>query len=126
MAGNDSIPPEPSDLDRIMEIPLEVHVELGRRRMRISELLGLGVGSVIDLGVTAGSPLAVYANHTLVARGEAVVIGERYGIRITDIVSPRERVKRLGGLGSECCAPSLRQVSASRSCSRRRSPTPTT
>jgi flagellar motor switch protein FliN/FliY len=101
MAGNDSIPPEPSDLDRIMEIPLEVHVELGRRRMRISELLGLGVGSVIDLGVTAGSPLAVYANQTLVARGEAVVIGERYGIRITDIVSPRERVKRLGGLGSE-------------------------
>jgi flagellar motor switch protein FliN/FliY len=69
--------------------------------MRISELLGLGVGSVIDLGVTAGSPLAVYANQTLVARGEAVVIGERYGIRITDIVSPRERVKRLGGLGSE-------------------------
>jgi flagellar motor switch protein FliN/FliY len=101
MAGNDSIPPEPSDLDRIMEIPLEVHVELGRRRMRISELLSLGVGSVIDLGVTAGSPLAVYANQTLVARGEAVVIGERYGIRITDIVSPRERVKRLGGLGSE-------------------------
>jgi flagellar motor switch protein FliN/FliY len=101
MAGNDSIPSEPSDLDRIMEIPLEVHVELGRRRMRISELLGLGVGSVIDLGVTAGSPLAVYANQTLVARGEAVVIGERYGIRITDIVSPRERVKRLGGLGSE-------------------------
>jgi flagellar motor switch protein FliN/FliY len=101
MAGNDSIPPEPSDLDRIMEIPLEVHVELGRRRMRISELLGLGVGSVIDLGVTAGSPLAVYANQTLVARGEAVVIGERYGVRITDIVSPRERVKRLGGLGSE-------------------------
>jgi flagellar motor switch protein FliN/FliY len=101
MAGNESNPPEPSDLDRIMEIPLEVHVELGRRRMRISELLGLGVGSVIDLGVTAGSPLAVYANQTLVARGEAVVIGERYGVRITDIVSPRERVKRLGGLGSE-------------------------
>ncbi len=101
MAGNESLPPESSDLDRIMEIPLEVHVELGRRRMRISELLGLGVGSVIDLGVTAGSPLAVYANQTLVARGEAVVIGERYGIRITDIVSPRERVKRLGGLGSE-------------------------
>jgi len=101
MQGNEPSSTDPTDLDRIMEIPLEVHVELGRRRMRISELLGLGVGSVIDLGVTAGTPLSVYANQTLVARGEAVVVGDRYGVRITDIVSPRERVKRLGGLGAE-------------------------
>lgn len=101
MQANDSISPGSTDLDRIMEIPLDVHVELGRRRMRISELLGLAAGSVIDLGVAAGSPLAVYANQTLVARGEAVVVGDRYGIRITDIVSPQERVKRLGGLGGE-------------------------
>lgn len=86
-----------SDIDRILEIPLEVSVELGRKRMRISELLALSVGSVLELGTAAGAPLSIYANNTLIARGEAVVVGERYGIRVTDIVSPRERVRRLGG-----------------------------
>jgi flagellar motor switch protein FliN/FliY len=86
-----------SDIDRILEIPLEVSVELGRKRMRIGELLALSVGSVLELGTAAGAPLSIYANNTLIARGEAVVVGERYGIRVTDIVSPRERVRRLGG-----------------------------
>lgn len=85
------------DIERILEIPLEVSVELGRKRMRISELLSLSVGSVLELGTAAGSPLSIYANNTLIARGEAVVVGERYGIRVTDIVSPKERVRRLGG-----------------------------
>ncbi len=85
------------DIERILEIPLEVSVELGRKRMRISELLALSVGSVLELGTAAGSPLSIYANNTLIARGEAVVVGERYGIRVTDIVSPKERVRRLGG-----------------------------
>ena len=87
------------DIERILEIPLEVSVELGRKRMRISELLSLTVGSVLELGTAAGAPLAIYANNTLIARGEAVVVGEKYGIRVTDIVSPKERVKRLGGEG---------------------------
>ncbi|MCC6875044.1 MAG: FliM/FliN family flagellar motor switch protein [Sandaracinaceae bacterium] len=87
----------PADLERILEIPLDVHVELGRRRMRISELLALDVGSVLDLSTPAGSPLSIYANRVLVARGEAVLVGDRYGVRITDIVPATERVRRLGG-----------------------------
>ncbi|HEX5656577.1 MAG TPA: flagellar motor switch protein FliN [Polyangiales bacterium] len=89
--------PMSEGIERIMEIPLELTVELGRKRIRIGELLSVGVGSVIDLGTAAGAPLSIYANSTLIAHGEAVVVGERYGIRVTDIVSPRERVRRLGG-----------------------------
>jgi flagellar motor switch protein FliN len=85
------------DLERILEIPLEISVELGRKRLRISELLALTAGSVVELGTAAGTPLAIYANNTLIARGEAVIVGERYGVRVTDIVSQRERVKKLGG-----------------------------
>ena len=89
----------PDGIERILEIPLELTVELGRKRVRIGELLSVNVGSVIDLGTPAGAPLAIYANSTLIAHGEAVVVGERYGIRVTDIVSPHERVRRLGGEG---------------------------
>jgi flagellar motor switch protein FliN len=87
----------PEGIERILEIPLEITVELGRKRIRIGELLSVGVGSVVDLGTAAGSPLAIYANNTLIAHGEAVIVGERYGVRLTDIVSPNERVRRLGG-----------------------------
>jgi flagellar motor switch protein FliN/FliY len=90
----------PDGIERILEIPLELTVELGRKRVRIGELLSVNVGSVIDLGTPAGAPLAIYANSTLIAHGEAVVVGERYGIRVTDIVSPHERVRRLGGEGA--------------------------
>ncbi len=84
-------------LERVLSIPLTLHVELGRKRMRISELLELGAGQVVTLDVAAGTPLMLYANGTLVAEGEAVVVGDRYGVRITQIVSPEERVARLGG-----------------------------
>lgn len=87
----------PEGIERILEIPLEITVELGRKRIRIGELLSVGVGSIVDLGTAAGAPLAIYANSTLIAHGEAVVVGERYGVRVTDIVSPHERVRRLGG-----------------------------
>lgn len=86
-----------ADLDRILEIPLDIHVELGRRKMRIQELLQIEVGSVLELGTPAGTPLSIYANNILVAQGEAVIVGERYGVRITDIVPASERVRRLGG-----------------------------
>ena len=86
------------DVDRILDIPLDIHVELGRRRMRIEELLGMDVGSVLELGTAAGSPLAIYANRVLVAHGEAVIVGERYGVRITDIGPAHERVRRLGAM----------------------------
>ena len=85
------------ELDRILEIPLDIHVELGRRKMRIHELLEIDIGSVIELGTPAGTPLSIFANNVLVAQGEAVIVGERYGVRITDIVPASERVRRLGG-----------------------------
>lgn len=87
----------PEDLERILDLPLEIHVELGRRKVRIAELLGIGVGAVLELDVAAGAPLSIYANRVLVAQGEAVIVGERYGVRITEIVSPQERVRRLSG-----------------------------
>jgi flagellar motor switch protein FliN/FliY len=83
-------------LERILDLPLLIHVELGNRRMRISELLQISVGSVLDLDSPAGAALGIYANRTLIAQGEAVVVGERYGIRVTEIVTPAERIKRLG------------------------------
>jgi flagellar motor switch protein FliN/FliY len=92
----ESKPTGPSkELDFILDIPLEVTVEMGRTRMLINDLLQLGQGSVIELNRLAGEPLDVLVNNKLVARGEVVVVGEKFGIRITDIVSPMERVKRL-------------------------------
>ncbi len=88
------------EISRVLQIPLKVHVELGRRRMRISDLLALEPGSVLELDAASNAPLAIYANRTLVARGEAVVVGGHYGVRITEIVSPEERALRLGGVGA--------------------------
>ncbi|MDE7064100.1 MAG: flagellar motor switch protein FliN [Desulfovibrionaceae bacterium] len=76
--------------------PLDVSAELGRTRLLINELLQLGQGSVVELNKLAGEPLEVYVNGKLVARGEAVVINEKFGVRLTDIISPIERVKQLG------------------------------
>ena len=90
---------EGAGLDRVLDLPLEIHVELGRRRVRIAELLTLAPGSVLELDVAAGTPLSILANQVLIAHGEAVVVGERYGVRVTEIVSPQERVRRLGGVG---------------------------
>lgn len=88
---------QPREFDRVLDIPVMIHVELGRRRMRIGELLEMGTGSVVELDTPAGAPLALYANETLIARGEAVVVGDRYGVRITDIPPPGERAERLTG-----------------------------
>ena len=84
------------ELDFILDIPLDVSAELGRTRLLIHELLQLGQGSVVELNKLAGEPLEVYVNGKLVARGEAVVINEKFGVRLTDIISPIERVKQLG------------------------------
>jgi len=84
------------DLDFILDIPLDVSAELGRTRLLISELLQLGQGSVVELNKLAGEPLEVYVNGKLVARGEPVVINEKFGVRLTDIISPLERVRQLG------------------------------
>jgi len=83
------------NLDFILDIPLTLSVELGRCRMLISELLQLGQGSIIELIKLAGEPMDVYVNQRLIARGEVVVVNEKFGIRLTDIVSPAERVNKL-------------------------------
>ena len=83
------------NLSLIMDIPLKVTVELGRTKMVVSELLNLGQGSVIELSKLAGEPMEVLVNDKLVARGEAVVVNEKFGVRLTDIISPRERVEQL-------------------------------
>lgn len=83
------------ELDFLLDIPLEISVELGRTSMLINDLLQLGQGSVIELSKLAGEPLEILVNHKLIARGEAVVVNEKFGVRITDIISPIERVKQL-------------------------------
>jgi flagellar motor switch protein FliN len=83
------------DLDFILDIPLFLTVELGRNRMLISELLQLGQGSVVELTKLAGEPMDVYVNQRLIARGEVVVVNEKFGVRLTDIVSPAERINKL-------------------------------
>jgi flagellar motor switch protein FliN len=84
-----------NNLDLILDIPLRVTVELGRSRMVVSELLNLGQGSVIELNKLAGEPMEILVNDKLVARGEAVVVNEKFGVRLTDIISPKERVEQL-------------------------------
>lgn len=84
------------NLDLILDIPLKVTVELGRTKMVVSELLNLGQGSVVELSKLAGEPLEVLVNNKLVARGEAVVVNEKFGVRLTDIISQTERVEQLG------------------------------
>jgi flagellar motor switch protein FliN/FliY len=84
------------DLNFILDIPLEISVELGRVRMLVNDLLQLGQGSVVELTKPAGDPMEIYVNGKLFARGEAVVVSKKFGVRLTDIISPVERVKTLG------------------------------
>jgi flagellar motor switch protein FliN/FliY len=83
------------DIDLILDIPLDISVELGKVKILVNDLLQLGQGSIVDLEKPAGEPLDIYVNAKLVARGEVVVVDEKYGIRIIDVVSPAERVNSL-------------------------------
>jgi flagellar motor switch protein FliN/FliY len=91
----DKVNGESASLDLILDIPLTVTVELGRSKMLINDLLQLGQGSVVELTKLVGDPLEVLVNNKLVARGEVVVVNEKFGVRLTDIVTPMERVKSL-------------------------------
>ena len=84
-----------ANMEFILDIPLEVSVELGRTKMLINDLLKLGQGSVIELAKVAGETLEILANQKLIARGEVVVVNEKYGVRLTEIISPIERIERL-------------------------------
>lgn len=89
------LPDEVKDLEFLMDIPLRVSAEVGRTDMTIGELLTLGPGSVVELDKLAGEPLEVYINQKLVARGEAVIVNEKFGIRLTDVVSKMKRIENL-------------------------------
>ena len=94
--SNNNVNGDNYDLELILDIPLEISVELGRVRMIINELLQLGHGSIIDLEKSVGEPLEIYVNKKLIAKGEVVVVDQKFGIRVTDIISPAERIKSLG------------------------------
>jgi flagellar motor switch protein FliN/FliY len=96
LKGDQSGQREDYDLDLILDIPLNVSAELGRVDMLINDLLQLGQGSIIELNKPVGEPVEIYINNKLIARGEVVVVDEKFGIRVTDIISPLERVKSLG------------------------------
>lgn len=83
------------DIEFLIDIPLTITVELGRTKMLIKDLLQLGQGSVIELDKLAGEPMEILVNNRLVAKGEVVVVNEKFGIRLTDIMSATERIKQL-------------------------------
>ena len=84
-----------NDIDLVVDVPVQVTVELGRAKMQIRNLLNLSYGSVIELDMLAGDPLEVMVNGCLVAQGEVVIVNDRYGIRLTDIVTPAERLRKI-------------------------------
>ena len=95
-AGDDALNKlKVQNLDFILDIPLKVTVELGRTSIIIKDLLQLGQGSVLELDKLAGEPLEILVNGKLVAKGEVVVVNEKFGIRLTDIISPIERIETL-------------------------------
>ena len=93
--NNESVSRPSTDIEFILDIPLEITAELGRTEIQISELLKLGQGSVIEFTKLAGETLDVLANQKLIARGEVVVVNDKYGIRLTEIAPPTERIERL-------------------------------
>lgn len=97
-AAEASIPtgvPGDVNLDVILDVPVTLSMEVGRTRIPIRNLLQLNQGSVVELDRAAGEPLDVFVNGTLVAHGEVVVVNEKFGIRLTDVISPSERIRKL-------------------------------
>jgi flagellar motor switch protein FliN/FliY len=84
-----------SDISRVLDIPVQLSVELGRTKVPIKHILQLGQGSVVELDALAGEPMDVLVNGYLIAQGEVVVVNDKFGIRLTDVVTPTERLKRL-------------------------------
>lgn len=91
----DNVPPAANNLDLILDIPVHLTVELGRTKIAIRNLLQLAQGSVVELDGLAGEPMDVLVNGCLIAQGEVVVVNDKFGIRLTDIISPAERLRRL-------------------------------
>jgi flagellar motor switch protein FliN/FliY len=96
VGGNPPHDSEPAvNMEFLLDIPLEVTVELGRTKMLINDMLKLGQGSVIELSKLAGESLEILANQKPIARGEVVVVNEKYGVRLTEVISPMERIEGL-------------------------------
>jgi len=95
--ANMDFTPEDLKLDIILDVPVTVSMEIGRTQVNIRNLLQLNQGSVIELDRFAGEPMDVLVNGTLIAHGEVVVVNDKFGIRLTDVISPSDRVKKLGG-----------------------------
>jgi flagellar motor switch protein FliN len=83
------------NMDSLLDIPVEISVEIGRTKMAIGELLSLSKGSIIELNKIAGESVEIYVNERLLGKGEIVVVNERLGVRVTEIVTPKERVQKL-------------------------------
>ncbi|PJB05780.1 MAG: flagellar motor switch protein FliN, partial [Hydrogenophilales bacterium CG_4_9_14_3_um_filter_63_34] len=93
--GSDAVAPAANNLDLILDIPVHLTVELGRTKIAIRNLLQLAQGSVVELDGLAGEPMDVLVNGCLIAQGEVVVVNDKFGIRLTDIISPAERLRRI-------------------------------
>ena len=87
---------EEYDMDLILDLPLDVSVELGKVKIPVNELLQLGRGSILELTKPVGEPLDIYVNNKLIAKGEVVILDDKFGIRVADIINPVDRVKSLG------------------------------
>jgi len=96
--GGGEKPTSMNDYDMILDIPVQITVELGRTKLSIRHLLQLAHGSVVELDALAGEPMDVLVNGTLIAQGEVVVVNDKFGIRLTDIITPSERVRKVRGL----------------------------
>jgi len=95
LEGDAQTPAGDVGLDVILDVAVTLSMEVGRARIPIRNLLQLNQGSVVELERAAGEPLDVYANGTLIAHGEVVVVNEKFGVRLTDVVSPAERIRKL-------------------------------
>jgi flagellar motor switch protein FliN/FliY len=96
LQDNGSEQNEKYDMDLILDLPLDVSVELGKVTMPVNELLQLGRGSILELTKPVGEPLDIYINKKLIAKGEVVILDDKFGIRVADIINPVDRVKSLG------------------------------
>ncbi|TYP00199.1 flagellar motor switch protein FliN/FliY [Geothermobacter ehrlichii] len=95
-AGENTAESGSRGIDFLLDIPLNVSVEVGRSRILVKDLLQMREGYVIELDKLAGEPLDLYVNSKLIARGEAVLAGDKFGLRLTDVISPAERIENLG------------------------------
>jgi flagellar motor switch protein FliN/FliY len=94
-SASDAKPARVNDIDLILDIPVQLTVELGRTKLAIKNLLQLAQGSVVELDGLAGEPMDVFVNGYLIAQGEVVVVNDKFGIRLTDIITPSERIRKL-------------------------------